>query len=122
MENEVVIGQVYKDSDGFYRTPIIIKNGKVVYWIACNKEEIGAEESSGYRSVSNFLQHNKPYTPPVTFQRIKDECIKVLLSEQGEAREVIGFSSNGKLITFNEKYDLVGSWLESAIKNWKVAK
>ena len=121
MKNEIMIGQVYEDSDGFYRTPISIKNDKVAYWLACSKEKIGVEESSGASSASDFLQHNKPYTPPMTFQRIKDEGIKVLISGEALKREVIGFSSNGRLIVYGNSIG-ASSWLEDQIKNWKVAK
>ena len=117
--NNIEIGKVYVSNDGgFYKTPIAVKNDSVAYWWTSDVDRIGGETSVCYSFVSSFLENNKIYKKPMTFQRIKDEGIKTLVDNIGQVREVIGFASDGALVTYMTNWG-AAYWYESEIKEWE---
>lgn len=117
--NNIEIGKVYVSNDGgFYKTPIAVKGEVVVYWWTSIVDCIGEETNASHKSVQAFLENNKLYKKPMTFQRIKDEGIKTLVDNIGQVREVIGFASDGSLVTYMANWG-AAHWYGSEVKDWE---
>ena len=116
----IELNKVYADGN-YFITPVAVRGNRVVYWLCALEKAIGEEEYNGSMSIEAFEKTHTLYVKPMTFQRIKDEGIKNLVDASGETREVVGFSSNGKLVAFNENRG-ASSWHEEEIKDWMVAE
>ena len=116
----IELNKVYTDGNVF-RTPIAVINNTVAYWATNNQEELGQEFIAGYMTLDAFEKKHTQYSKSLTFERIKKEGIKVLVSSTGTKREIIGFSSNGKLITFHKMHG-AASWYEEEVKDWRVVE
>lgn len=63
------------------------------------------------------------YKKPLTFERIKKECVSMkcfLIDRDGEKRMYIGFSRRGLLITDSSVGDIAVTWKENDIKDWTI--
>ena len=117
----IELNKVYTDGD-YFRTPVAVRGDRVVYWLCAFERTIGKEDNTGNMSIEVFEKTHKLYDKPMTFQRIKDEGIKKLISNDGNARFVVGFESSGCLVTESLTFGLITAWRESEIYHWKVAE
>ena len=116
----IELNKVYTEGNVF-RTPIAVMNNTVAYWFTSNQDELGKEVVAGYMTLDAFEKIHTQYSKPMTFQIIKDEGIKKLVDPSGRTKEVIGFSSNNKLVVFSENLG-ASSWREEEIKDWEVVE
>lgn len=116
----IELNKVYTDGD-YFRTPVSIRGNLVSYWVTEREPIVGKEEQIGCMELEIFEKTHNLYVKTMTFQRIKNEGIKNLMDASGEIREVIGFSSNNKLVVFREDCG-ASSWFEEGIKDWKVVE
>ena len=106
MNKEIELNKVYADGR-IFRLPVSIMNGAVLYWWTVACDEIEKAANSSQAPVECFLENNKLYKKPMTFQRIKDEGIKKLEDEIGQQKEVMGFASDGSLVTYMTNWGLL---------------
>ena len=116
----IELNKVYT-SGSVFRTPVAVRGDTVFYIFTPFESLIGKEKACALVKIDEFIEDNKLYVKQMTFKRIKDENIKKLVDPNNVNKEVIGFSSNNKLITYTYGVG-PSSWYKEQIKDWKVAE